>query len=84
LVEAKEEEAVVMGAGDGLGDGGQGAVDLAVEGEALLEDLDLQDLALVGAGEDGARGRQTVVGCTASCWRLAVMLRRRGRGLGRS
>jgi hypothetical protein len=51
-----------MGAGDGLGDGGQGAVDLAVEGEALLEDLDLQDLALVGAGEDGARGRPTVVG----------------------
>ena len=51
-----------MGAGDGLGDGGQGAVDPTVEGEALLEDLDLQGLALVGAGEDGARGREAAVG----------------------
>jgi len=48
LVEAKEEVAVVMGAGDGFGDGGQGAVDVAVEGEAVFQDLDLQDLALVG------------------------------------
>ena len=61
MVEAEEEETVVMGAGDGFGDGGQGAVDVAVEGEAVFQDLDLQDLALIGAGQDGARRRETVV-----------------------
>jgi hypothetical protein len=50
-----------MRAGDGLGDGGQRAIDLAFEFEAMAEDFDLQDLALVGAVEDGAGRRQTTI-----------------------
>ena len=43
-----------MGAGDGLGHGGQGFVDLAVKFKAMAQDLDAQHLAFVPAGEDGA------------------------------
>ena len=41
-----------MGAGDGLGYGGQGLVDLAVVFESVTQDLDLQSLAFVPARED--------------------------------
>jgi hypothetical protein len=50
-----------MRAGDGLSDGGQRAIDLAFEFEAMAEDFDLQDLALVGAVEDGAGRRQAMI-----------------------
>ena len=43
-----------MGAGDGLGHGGQGFVDLAIEFETMAQDLDAQHLAFVPTGEDGA------------------------------
>jgi hypothetical protein len=46
-----------MGAGDGLGDGAEGAVDLAVAGKAVLEHLNLEGAALVAAGQEGARPR---------------------------
>jgi hypothetical protein len=51
-----------MGAGDGLGDGAERAVDLAVEGKAMFQHLDLKRTALVAAGQEGTRPRQAVVG----------------------
>jgi hypothetical protein len=52
VVQAKEEEAVAMGAGDGLGDGGERGVSGALVGEAGGQDFDLEGLALVEAGDD--------------------------------
>src|SRR5262249_22739373 len=48
-----------MRAGNGLGNGGKRAINLAFELQAVAENFDMQDLALVGPVEDGARGRQT-------------------------
>ena len=41
-----------MGAGDGLGNGGERGIDAALEGEAGGQDLDLKGLAFVEAGDD--------------------------------
>ena len=46
---------------DRLGDGREGLVDLAVELQAVVEDLHLQQPALVLAPQDGARRRQAGV-----------------------
>ena len=54
-----------MRAGDGLGDGGQRAIDLAFELQAMAKDFDLQDLTLVRTVEDRAGG---VVGADRA-WR---------------
>ena len=50
-----------MRAGDGLGDGGQRAIDLAFELQAMAKDFDLQDLTLVRTVEDRAGGRQAPI-----------------------
>ncbi len=44
-----------MAAGDGLGDDRKRVVELRLELEAVGQHLDLERLALVGAGEQGAR-----------------------------
>jgi hypothetical protein len=51
-----------MGAGGSLGHGGQRRIDLALEGEALGENLHLQCPTLVGPREDSAGRRQAFVG----------------------
>ena len=50
-----------MGAGYRLRNGRQGLVDLTLVLESLAQDLDLQGLAFVPAGEDGAGQGQVTV-----------------------
>src|SRR5438094_731226 len=50
-----------MRASDRLGHGGQGLVDLAVVFETVAQNLNLQGLAFVPAGEDGAGQGQVAV-----------------------
>src|SRR6516164_8768551 len=59
--EAEEEIAAAVRAGDGLGHGGEGRIDRALVNEAMLQDPDLHGRSLVGTGEDGAGGRETIV-----------------------
>src|SRR5258708_18877291 len=61
LAEAKEPEAVTVAAGDGFGDGAERFEDLPVVGEAPLQHLDLQRLALVLSRQDGAGRWQAFV-----------------------
>src|SRR5262245_1137244 len=63
--EAEEGGAAAMAGGDGLGDGAERAVDGALVGKALGQDLHLQDGALVDAGEDRAGRQPAVVGPAA-------------------
>src|SRR5712692_3703794 len=58
---AGEEEAAGMRAGNGFGHGGQGPVDLTFVLESVAQDLDLQGLAFVPAGEDSAGQGQVVI-----------------------
>jgi hypothetical protein len=44
--------AAAVAARDGLGHGGQGGVDGAPVGKAAFQDLDLEGLSLVEAGEE--------------------------------
>src|SRR5205823_3162567 len=59
--EAEEQVAVAVRAGDRLGHGAERRIDLAVMLEAVGQDLHLQHLALVLAGQDGARRGEAVV-----------------------
>jgi len=60
VVEGVSEEVVAVGvrAGDDLGHGAERGIDVAGVGEAIVEDLDVQLLSLVGSGENRARRRQ--------------------------
>src|SRR5271165_2435647 len=57
----EEVKAVAMRSRNGLGYGTQRAINLPFEGEALLQDGDVELVPLVKAGQDGARQRQTAV-----------------------
>jgi hypothetical protein len=57
VVQVKEKETAAMGAGDGLGDGGERGVDGALVGEAGGQDFDLEGLPLVETGDEGAGWR---------------------------
>src|SRR5262249_22004493 len=63
-----------MRAGDGFGHGGQGLVDLPLEGEAVAQGLDLQNRSLVWTAEDRAGGWPTV----AALGRAGAWAARRG------
>ena len=58
----EEEKTIAVAAGDGLGDGAERGVDLALVLEAVSKDQDLHHRALVRAGPDRAWRRQPVIG----------------------
>src|SRR5580700_3768367 len=76
--ETKEQKAVAMRAGDGLGHSGQGGVGAILVREALGQDLDLMKLTLVAAVEDSPRFRQPGVAGTTFLGGKGITLCRLG------